>query len=69
MQLINEKNEIIEKLYCSDFYLLPEERKNILRFQLKKNNIPNGIYSVKIYAIESFGKESDNYVEGKLKLE
>ena len=69
MKLINEKNEIIEKLYCSDFYLLPEERKNILRFQLKKNNIPNGIYSVKIYAIESFGKESDNYVEGKLKLE
>ena len=69
MQLINDKNEKIEKFYCSDFYLLPKDRKNILRFKLSKNNIPIGNYIVKIYAIESFGKESENFVEGNLLIE
>ena len=69
MQLINEKNEIIEKLYSSDFFLLPQDRKNILRFKLKKDNISKGKYHVKIFAIESFGKESENYVEGNLTIE
>ena len=68
MKLINDKNEIIEKIYCSDFYLLPKDRKNILRYKLKTNNIPNGNYHVKIYAIESFGKESENFVEGDLEI-
>ena len=69
MQLINDKNEIIEKLYASDFFLLPEDRKNNLRFKLKKDKIPKGKYKVKILAIESFGKESENYVEGDLIIE
>ena len=68
MKLINEKNEIIEKLYSSDFYLLPKDRKKILRFKLKTNDIPNGKYDVKIFAIESFGKESENFVEGDLEI-
>ena len=68
MELINDKNETIEKLYCSDFYLLPKDRKNILRFKLKTVGIPNGKYNVKIFAIESFGKESENYVEGDLEI-
>ena len=68
VQLINSKNEIIEKLYCSDFFLLPEDRKKIVRFKLKKNNIPTEEYKVKIFAKESFGKESDNYVEGNLRI-
>ena len=69
MILKNDKNQEIEKLYCSDFYLLPQDRKNILRFQLKKKNIPNGKYKVKIFARESFGKESENFVEGNLIIE
>jgi hypothetical protein len=68
MQLINKNNEIIEKLYSSDFYLLPEDRKKILRFKLKTNGLPKGEYKVKIFAKESFGKVSDNYVEGILNL-
>ena len=68
LQLINDKNEINEKLYCSDFYLLPEDRKKILRFNLKKEGIPPGLYKVKIFAVESFGKQSDNFLEGELKL-
>ena len=69
MILKNDKNQEIEKLYCSDFYLLPQDRKNILRFQLKKKNIPNGKYNVKIFARESFGKESENFVEGNIIIE
>jgi hypothetical protein len=69
MQLINDKNEIIEKLYSSDFYLLPQDRKKILRFKLKKDGVPVGKYNVKIFARESFGKESDNYVEGSVIIE
>jgi len=68
MQLINDKNEINEKLYCSDFYLLPEDRKKILRFKLKTEGIPSGVYKVKIFAVESFGKKSDNFLEGELKI-
>ena len=68
MQLINDKNEVNEKLYCSDFYLLPEDRKKILRFKLKKEGIPSGLYKVKIFAVESFGKQSDNFLEGQLKI-
>jgi len=68
MQLINDKNKINEKLYCSDFYLLPEDRKSILRFKLKTEGIPNGVYKVKIFAVESFGKQSDNFLEGELKI-
>ena len=41
----------------------------MLRFKLKKDKIPKGKYQVKIFAIESFGKESENYVEGNLTIE
>jgi len=48
-------------LYFSDFYLMPSDRKKIISFGL--NNNFNGKFKVKIYAIESFGKISDNYIE------
>ena len=69
MQLINEKNEITEKFYCSDFYLLPSDRKKYLRFKLKKDGIPVGKYNIKIFAKESFGEVSENCVEGNIIIE
>ena len=48
-------------LYFSDFYLMPSDRKKIISFGLNDNF--NGKFNVKIYAIESFGKISDNYIE------
>ena len=40
---------------------MPSDRKDIISFGINKNFC--GKYKVKIYAIESFGKESDNYIE------
>ena len=48
-------------LYFSDFYLMPSDRKKIISFGLSDSL--NGKYNVKIYAIESFGKTSGNYIE------
>ena len=48
-------------LYFSDFFLMPSDRKNIISFGLNDNL--KGKYNVKIYAIESFRKISDNYIE------
>ena len=48
-------------LYFSDFYLMPSDRKKIISFCLNDNL--KGNFNVKIYAIESFGKISDNYIE------
>ena len=51
-------------LYFSDFFLMPSDRKKIISFGL--NDYLNGKYNVKIYAIESFGKISDNYIEDNI---
>ena len=40
---------------------MPSDRKEIISFGINKNLY--GKYKVKIYAIESFGKVSDNYIE------
>ena len=47
-----------EHLYFSDFFLLKEDRSKNLTVQLPKK-LKNGEYKVEIYAIESFGKESE----------
>ena len=57
----NEHNDQYTYLYFSDFFLMPSDRKDIISFGINKNLY--GKYKVKIYAIESFGKVSDNYIE------
>lgn len=63
-----KNNEIREMVYPSDFYLMPEDRKKIMRFSFDKSELSEGEYEIRIYAIESFGKESENYLEGKLTI-
>ena len=56
--------EAVELLYFSDFYLMEEDRSE--RITLKLPTLEYGIYKVTVYAIESFGKESEpisGYVE------
>ena len=54
--VFNKNGRKKEYLYFSDFFLLPEDRKNDIT--LKLNDKLEGDYEVEIYAIESFGKES-----------
>ena len=61
-------NELKEMVYPSDFYLMPEDRQKIMRFSFDKSELNKGEYEIKIYGIESFGKESENYLEGKLTI-
>ena len=49
-------------LYFSDFFLMPEDRKKFITLCLNQYYL-GGKYNIKIYAIESFGKESENYIE------
>ena len=60
----NGKEE--EFLYFSDFYLMPSDRKKIISLGLV--NTLKGKYNVKIYAIESYGKESENYIEDNINI-
>ena len=62
-------NEIKEIFYPSDHFLLPKDRKIIMRYQFNKAKLEKGEYNVKIYAVESFGKESENYLEGNITIE
>ena len=43
---------------------MPSDRKKNINLKLDYNL--EGKYNVKIYAIESFGKESDNYIEDNI---
>ena len=43
---------------------MPSDRKEIISFKINENLY--GKYKVKIYAIESFGKISDNYIEDEI---
>ena len=60
----DELNKEFSCLYFSDFFLMPSDRKDII--SLRINNKFSGKYKVKIYAIESFGKISDNYIEDEI---
>ena len=57
----NELNANSTYLYFSDFFLMPSDRKDIISFRISKRF--SGKYKVKIFAIESFGKISDNFIE------
>ncbi len=63
----NKNNKEYTVLYFSDFYLMPSDRKNIISLGLK--NYLEGNYNMRIYAIESFGKISDNYIEDNIVIE
>ena len=61
---INDK-EIKEYFYLSDFYLMPKDRKNYYFINVPKE-IKDGEYEIKIFAIESFGKISKNFLKNKI---
>ena len=63
-----EDNKTIEIFYPSDYFLMPADRKKIMRYKLDKTGLNNGEYLIKIYAIETFGKESENCLEGKISI-
>ena len=66
--IFKDENGIEEQfLYFSDFFLMPSDRKKIISFGLV--NKLKGKYIVKIYAIESYGKESENYIEDNINIE
>ena len=46
---------------------MPSDRKKIISFGLSDSL--DGNYNVKIYAIESFGKISDNYIEDNVYIQ
>ena len=60
----NNRKDTYSDLYFSDFFLMPSDRKDIISLSISRNFI--GKYNVKIYAIESFGKISDNYIEDEI---
>ena len=60
----NRKDTYPDLYYFSDFFLMPSDRKDIISLRISRNFI--GKYNVKIYAIESFGKISDNYIEDEI---
>ena len=43
---------------------MPSDRKKIISFRINDNL--KGKFNIKIYAIESFGKESDNFIEDNM---
>ena len=60
----NNRKDTYTYLYFSDFFLMPSDRKDIISLRISRNFI--GKYNVKIYAIESFGKISENYIEDEI---
>lgn len=54
-----------EVLYFSDFFLMQEERGETITFKLP--SLTTGKYNVEIFAIESFGKESDS-IKGEIEI-
>lgn len=56
--VISNQKTIKEYLYFSDFYLLKEDRKEYITLKLPQIQIEIA-HSILIYAIESFGKESE----------
>ncbi len=61
--IFNYDGEIIKEFYyLSDFYLLPENREKFISFKLNYDFSKDLKYYIKIYAIDSWGKISDNYL-------
>ena len=44
---------------------MPKDRREYFRLRITRKLEP-GNYTLRIYAVESFGKISDNYLEGKI---
>ena len=65
LDFYNEKGFYQSYYYISDFFLMPNDRKEYIRFKITRKLDP-GNYTLRIYAVESFGKMSDNYVQGKV---
>jgi Icc-related predicted phosphoesterase len=61
--IFSNENVNYSFLYYSDFYQIPEFRKEIIRLKIPER-LNNGIYNVTIIAIESFGLESKNNLTG-----
>ena len=54
-------NDTIEQLYFSDFYMGIDSDKKEQKILLY--NLPRGFYNIKIYAIDSYGNLSNDYLE------
>ena len=65
--LENNKNEIFEYKYFSDFYLIPEERKDYIILLLNKKII-KGKYKIIIEAFDSFNNKSQNSIKNTIYL-
>ena len=61
--IFSNENDNYSFLYYSDFYQIPEFRKEIIRLKIPER-LNKGIYNVTIIAIESFGLESENNLTG-----
>ena len=59
--ILDNGTESKELLYFSDFFLMKEDRREYIILKLP-NTVLSGKYTVTIYAIESFGKESEPLV-------
>ena len=60
--ILDNGTESKELLYFSDFFLMKEDRREYINIETP-NTVLSGKYTVTIYAIESFGKESEPLVE------
>ena len=67
-QIIFE-NEKIKQIYYyfSDYFLMPDDRNREITLLLN-NNLKKGIYFVKIYAKNCYGKFSNNFISNKIEL-
>ena len=65
LDFYNEKGYFKTFYYLSDFFLMPKDRREYFRLRITRKLEP-GNYTLRIYAVESFGKISDNYLEGKI---
>ena len=65
--LINEKKNQYEYKYFSDFYLIPEDRKEYIVLLLNKE-LSKGKYNIEIIAFDSFNNKSKNSLKKQIYL-
>ena len=65
--LINEKNNQYEYKYFSDFYLMPDDRKEYIVLLLNKE-LSKGKYNIEIIAFDSFNNKSKNSLKNQIYL-
>ena len=59
-----------EYLYFSDFYLMPESRHEYIRLKVPKDIYENKVkYEVSVWAIDTWGRNSINYIYDYIYLE